>query len=155
MLGGEASRSSNTQSTTLALCALALASFVIVSSSNNIEQEELLLLADEYRPTYAISMTNPGSLTMGFAGADPRPLAPSVGPTQVGITISAVPSPASHNPRARTRSNPLEEFKFIANLSIAPPRSLGPQLDQAQHFGDYKSRHRRRRTRRSRRRAQA
>src|SRR3954463_11182338 len=49
-----------------------LASFVIASSSNNIEQEELLLLADEYRPTCAISMTNIGSLTMGFAGADPR-----------------------------------------------------------------------------------
>ena len=45
---------------------------VITSPSNNIEQEELLLLADEYRPTCAISMTNPGSLTMGFVGADPR-----------------------------------------------------------------------------------
>ena len=66
------SRSSNTQPVTLALCALALASSVIASPSNNIEQEELLLLADEYRPTCAISMTNPGSLTMGFAEADPR-----------------------------------------------------------------------------------
>ena len=34
-------------------------------------------------------MTNPGSLTMGFAGVNPRQLAPSVGTTQVGITISA------------------------------------------------------------------
>src|SRR4051812_7610767 len=92
---------------------------------------------------------------MGFAEADPHKLAPSVGTTQVGITISAVPSPASHNSRALTRSSPLEEFKFIANLCIAPPRSLGPELDQAQHFGDSQSRHRRRRPRRSRRRAQA
>ena len=28
---------------------------------------------------------------MGFAGVDPRQLAPSVGTTQVGITISVVP----------------------------------------------------------------
>ena len=90
---------------------------------------------------------------MGFAEADPRQLAPSVGTTQVGITISAVPSPANHNSRAPTRSSPLKEFKFIANLSIAPPRSLGPQLDQAQHFGDYQSCHRRKRTRRPRRQA--
>src|SRR3954468_18262072 len=91
---------------------------------------------------------------MGFIEADPRQLALSVETTQVGITISAVPSPANHNSRARTRSSPLEEFKFIANLSIAPPRSLGPQLDQAQHFGDYQSRHQRKRTRRPRRQAQ-
>ena len=49
-----------------------MASIVIAPSSNNIEQEVLLLLADEYRPTCAISMTNPGSLTMGFSRADPR-----------------------------------------------------------------------------------
>src|SRR4051812_30494088 len=99
--------------------------------------------------------SNPGSLTMGFAEADPLQLAPTVGTTQVGITISAVPSPTSHNSRTRTRSSPLEEFKFIANLSIAPPGSLGQQLDQVQNFGDYQSRHRRKRTRRSRSRAQA
>src|SRR3954471_10064242 len=124
-------------------------------SHNTIEQEVLLLLADEYRQPVPSLRSNPGSLTMGFAEADPRQLAPSVGTTQVGITISAVPSPASHNSRARTRSSPLEEFKFIANLSIAPPRSLGPQLDQVQYFGDYQSRHQRKRTRRPRRRAQA
>ena len=64
--------SSNIQSTHLVLTELALASLVIAPSHNNIEHEVLLLLADEYRPTCAISMTNPGSLTMGFAGADPR-----------------------------------------------------------------------------------
>src|SRR4051812_43612320 len=79
---------------------------------------------------------------MGFVDADPRQLAPTVGATQVGITISAVPSPASHNSRFRARSNPPEELKIIANLSIAPPRSLGPQLDQVQYYGDYQSRHR-------------
>src|SRR3954471_3872368 len=76
---------------------LALASLVISPSRNNIEQEVLLLLADEYHPTCAISMTNPGSLNMGFAGADPRQLAPSMGTTQVGITISAASSSASIN----------------------------------------------------------
>src|SRR4051812_33237822 len=100
---------------------------------------------------------------MGFAEADPCQLAPSVGTKQVGITISAVPSPASYNSRVRARSNPPaepwlgppEELKIVANLSIAPPRSLGPQLDQVQYYGDYQSHHRRKRTRRSRRRAQA
>ena len=48
-----------------------MASLVIAPSRNNIEHEVLLLLADEYRLTYAISMTNPGSLTMGFAGLIP------------------------------------------------------------------------------------
>src|SRR4051812_47170573 len=63
-------------------------------SLNTIEQEVLLLLADEYHPTCSFSMINPGSLTMGFAEADPRQLAPSVGTSQVGITISADSSPA-------------------------------------------------------------
>jgi len=98
----------------------------------------LLLLADEYRPTCSFFMINPASLAMGFAEADPRQLAPSVRTTHVGITISAVPSLTNHDSRARTRSSPLEEFKFIANLSIAPPRSLGPQLDQAQHLATTK-----------------
>src|SRR4051812_20859754 len=95
-------------------------------SLNTIEQEVLLLLADEYRPTCSFSMINPGSLTMGFAEADPRQLASSVGITQVGITISAVPSSANHDSRARARPNPLEKFKFTTSISIAPPRSLGP-----------------------------
>src|SRR3954462_9234828 len=51
---------------------LTLASLVIAPSRNNIDQEVLLLLADEYRPTCPFSMTNPGSLTMGFAEADTR-----------------------------------------------------------------------------------
>src|SRR4051812_2921089 len=98
-------------------------------------------------------MINPGSLTMGFAEADPRQLAPSVGTTQVGITISAVPSSANHDSRARVRSNPPEEFKFTTSISIAPPRSLGSQLDQARHLGDCQIHRRQRRTRRSRREA--
>src|SRR3954464_3820820 len=97
----------------------ALASFVIASSSNNIEQEELLLLADEYRPTCATFMTNPGSLTTGFVEADPRQLAQSVGTTQVGITISAVSSPGNLNPRTRGRSNLLERFKLTTSIYVA------------------------------------
>src|SRR4051812_48646785 len=96
-------------------------------------------------------MINPGSLTMGFAEADPRQLAPSVGTTQVGITISADPSPANHDSRARARSSPLEEFKFTTSISIAPPRLLVPQLDQAQYLGDCQIHRRRKRTRRPRR----
>src|SRR3954464_13338356 len=96
----------------LALRKFASASIVIAPSRNNIEQEVLLLLADEYRPTCAISMTNPGSLTMGFTEADPRQLASSMGTTQVGITISVVPSPASRDSRTRTRSSALVELKF-------------------------------------------
>src|SRR3954466_13064196 len=56
----------------LVLRELSLASLVIAPSCNNIEQELLLLLANEYRPTCSFSMINPGSLTMGFAEADPR-----------------------------------------------------------------------------------
>src|SRR3954454_19719607 len=97
---------------------LALASLVIAPSRNNIEQEVLLLLADEYRPTCSFSMTNPGSLTMGFAGADSSQLAPSVGTTQVGTTISVVPLPANQDSRTRTKSSPLEKFKFTASISI-------------------------------------
>src|SRR3954462_7002900 len=64
----------NLQSTLLVLREFALASLVIAPSRNNIEQEVLLVLDDEYRPTCPFSMTNPGSLTMGFAEADPRHL---------------------------------------------------------------------------------
>src|SRR3954466_3004734 len=111
-------RGSQYASTLLVLRELVMASFVIAPSRNNIEQEVLLLLADEYRPTCSFSMINPGSLTMGFAEADPCQLAPSVGTTQVGITISAVPPSANQDSRTRARSCPLEEFKFTTNISI-------------------------------------
>src|SRR3954469_11464083 len=89
------SRSSNVQSTLLVLREFTLTSLVIAPSQNNIEQEVLLLLAYEYRPTCSFSMINPGSLTMGFAEADPRQLAASVETLQIGITISAASSPAT------------------------------------------------------------
>src|ERR1041385_1477037 len=84
-------------------------------------------------------MINPGSLTMGFAGADPRQLAPFVGTTQVGITISAVPPSANQDSRTRTRSSPLEEFKFTTSISIAPSRSPSLQSNQVQHPNDHRS----------------
>src|SRR3954465_10965664 len=98
-------------------------------------------------------MTNPGSQTMEFAEADPRQLASSVRTTQVGIMISAVPSSASHDSRARVRSNPLEEFKFTTSVSIAPPRSLGSQPYQAQCHSDCQIHRQRKRTRGTRRQA--
>src|ERR1041384_932125 len=96
-------------------------------------------------------MINPGSLTMGFAGVDPRQLASSVGTTQVVITISAFPSSASHNSRARTRPSPLEGFKIMANISAAPSRSLGLQLCQDQYYGNGQVQRHQRRNRRPRR----
>src|SRR4051812_44433791 len=74
-------------------------------------------------------MTNLGSLTMGFSGVDPRQLAPSVGTTQDGITISAVPS------SARSRSNQPKELKITTNISAALSGSLGLQLCQDQYYG--------------------
>src|SRR3954465_2047556 len=96
-------------------------------------------------------MTNPGSLTMGFAGVDPRQLAPSVGTTQVGITISAVPSSASHNSRARTRPSPLEGFKITADIFATPSRPLEPQSRQDRYYGNGQAQRQRRRSRRPRR----
>src|SRR3954465_15419624 len=98
-------------------------------------------------------MTNPGSLTMGFAGVHPRQLAPSVGTTQVGITISAVPSPASRNSRARTRCNLPEEFKITANIFASPARSLSLQPCQDQYYGGNRARRQQRRTRQPKRKA--
>src|ERR1041385_1764587 len=99
------------------------------------------------------SMTNPGSLTMGFAGVDPHQLAPSVGTTQVGITISAVPPSADQDSRTRTGSSLLEEFKFTTSISIAPSRSPSLQSNQVQHLNDRQIHRRRKRTRRPRRQA--
>src|SRR3954464_1656847 len=88
---------------------------------------------------------------MGFAGVDPRQLAPSVGTTQDGITISMVPSSASHNSRARTRSSPLEGFKITVNISATPSRSLELQLCQDRYYGNGQVEHQQRRNRRPRR----
>src|ERR1041385_7064805 len=96
-------------------------------------------------------MNNPGSLTMGFAGVYPRQLAPSVGTTQVGITISAVPPSADQDSRTRTRSSPLEEFKITTSISIISSRSSSLQTSQVQHPDDCQIHRRRKRTRRPRR----
>src|SRR3954463_2523460 len=90
-------------------------------------------------------MTNPGSLTMGFAGVDPRKLAPFVGTAQVGITISAVPS------SARSRSNQPKELKITANISAALPRTLSLQLCQDQYCDSGQAHRQRRRNRRPKR----
>src|ERR1041384_7213454 len=68
-------------------------------------------------------MTNPGSLIMGFAGVDPRQLAPSVGTTQVGNTISTVPSasPAIVDPTTQVESNLFESLGFMTHLSTLRP----------------------------------
>src|ERR1041385_5582108 len=99
-------------------------------------------------------MTNPGSLTMGFAWVDPHQLAPSVGTTQIGITISAVPPSTDRDSRTRARSNPLERFKFTASVSVTPSGPPSLQQNQAQHLDDCQIHHRRKITRRPRRQAQ-
>src|ERR1041385_2280690 len=96
-------------------------------------------------------MTNPGSLTMGFAGVDPRQLAPSMGTTQVGITILEVPPSADQDSRTRTRSSLLEEFKIPTSISIISSRPSSLQPSQVQHLDDCQIHRRRKRTRRSRR----
>ena len=101
----------------------------------------LLLLADEYRQPVPSLRSNPGSLTMGFAEADPRQLAPSVGTTQVGITISAVPPSADQDSRTRTRSSPLEEFKITTSISIISSRSSSLQPNQIRHPDNHQIHH--------------
>src|SRR4051812_40872595 len=68
-------------------------------------------------------MTNPGSLTLGFAGVDPHQLAPSVGTAQVGNTISAAPSASSAiiDPTTQAESNLFESLGFTAHLSTLRP----------------------------------
>src|SRR3954463_2051480 len=90
-------------------------------------------------------MSNQRSLTMGFAGVNPRQLAPTVGTTQVGIAISAVPS----SPRAR--SNQPEEIKITASIITTPSRPFLLQPCQDQYHGSDQAHNRQRRNRRPRR----
>src|ERR1041385_7262005 len=67
-------------------------------------------------------MTNPGSLAMGFAGADPRQLAPSVGTVQAGNAISAASSSSALiDSTAPARSNLFESLGFTAHLPALQP----------------------------------
>src|SRR4051812_47020807 len=90
-------------------------------------------------------MSNPASLTMGFAGVHPRQLAPTVGTTQVGITISAVPF------SLRARSNQPEEIKITTSITTTPSRPLLLQPCQDQYYGSDRVHNRQRRNRRPRR----
>src|SRR3954469_9935459 len=90
-------------------------------------------------------MSNPGSLTMGFAGVNTRQLAPTMGTTQVGITISLVPSPS------RTRSNQPEEIKITTSITTTPSRPLLLQPCQDQYYGGDRVHNRQRRNQRPRR----
>src|SRR3954463_15553103 len=67
-------------------------------------------------------MTNPGSLTTGFAGVDPCQLAPSVGTAQVGNAISAASSSSALiDSTAPARSNLFESLGFTAHLPALQP----------------------------------
>src|SRR3954467_12024860 len=68
-------------------------------------------------------MTNPGSLTMGFAGVDPRQLAPSMGTAQVGNAISAASSTSSApiDSTIQADSDLFGSLGFTAHLSTLQP----------------------------------
>src|SRR4051812_10050987 len=68
-------------------------------------------------------MTNPGFLTMGFVGVDPRQLAPSVGTTQVGSAISAASSTSSApiDPTTHAESDLFGSLGCTAHLSTLRP----------------------------------
>src|SRR3954469_10848238 len=70
-------------------------------------------------------MTNLGSLTMGFAGVNPRQLAPTVGTTQVGNAISAALSSSSSaaliDSTVKAESNLFESLGFKAHLPSLQP----------------------------------
>src|SRR3954463_3104030 len=89
---------------------------------------------------------------MGFAGVNTRQLAPTVGTTQVGITISVVPSITSSS---RTRSNLPEEIKITTSIITAPARPLLPQPCQDQYYGGDRVHNRQTRNRRPRRAARS
>src|SRR3954469_21389232 len=68
-------------------------------------------------------MTNPGSLTMGFAGVDPHQLASSVGTAHVRNAISAA-SPTSSAPIDSTTQAESDLFRsvgFTTHLSNLRP----------------------------------
>src|SRR3954465_10131656 len=93
--------------------------------------------ADELIVQPVSSPTNPGSLTMGFAGADPRQLAPSVGTTQVGKTISAVSSSSILiDSETKARSNLFESLGFAAHLPALKPVFADLQSDVDLTFGE-------------------
>ena len=69
-------------------------------------------------------MTNPGSLTMGFARVDPRQLTPSVGTTQVESR-----SRRSHPQQIKTRG--LEPDLARSRSSSSPQESPSPRRDRS------------------------
>src|SRR4051812_46400790 len=94
----------------------------------------------------SISMTNPGSLTMGFAGADPRQLPPSVGTSQVGIAISAASSltlvkaatsSALIDSTARADFDLFGSLGFMAHLSALRPAFADLRTGVNLIFGAY------------------
>src|SRR3954463_8871928 len=87
-----------------------------------IEQERILLFADELIVQPVFPPTNPGSLTMGFSGVDPRQLAPSVGTAQLGNAISAASSSTTlAGSMTRTVSNLFAPLGFTAHLPALKP----------------------------------
>ena len=76
---------------------------------------------------------------MGFAGADPHQLAPSVGTTQVGKAISAVPSSSTLvGSETQARPNLFESLGFSAHLPALKPVFADLQSGVDLTFGEYR-----------------
>ena len=83
---------------------------------------------------------------MGFAEADPRQLAPSVGTSQVGITITTAPSsasiksttpPALDDSMARADSDLFGSLSFVAHLPTLRPAFADLRAGIDLTFGGY------------------
>ena len=80
---------------------------------------------------------------MGFAEADPRQLAPIVGKTQVGFTISVVPSSATDNSATsstiQTGTDLLETLNFTAHFLISRSNAPNQRANLAQAFEGFQN----------------
>src|SRR3954469_7234280 len=85
-------------------------------------------------------MSNPGYLTMGFAGVNPRQLAPIVGTAQVGNAISAVSpsSSASMDPTSQADSDLFGSLGFTAHLLTLRPAFADLRSGVNLIFGAYR-----------------
>src|SRR4051812_33198529 len=110
-----------------------------LSTINISSRKRVLLFADELIVQPLSSPTNQGSLTMGFAGANPRQLVPTVGTKQVGNAISAVlPSSTLDNSKTLARSNLFESLGFAAHLRALKPVFMDLQSGVDLIFREYR-----------------
>ena len=80
---------------------------------------------------------------MGLAEANPRQLAPTVGKTKVGFTISAVPSSTTDNSATsstiQTRTDLLGTLKLTAYFPISRSNAPDRHASPIQAFGGFQN----------------